>query len=85
MVLVLLNGLSENKHTISPPTHIPRTSFFVTVKDIFGVFYRTKHQVRGLCVGRDMVILFSQARQFLQRPLYRRHIYFMHMPLRNID
>ena len=41
---------------ISPPTHNPRT--LGTVIYIISIFYRTKNQVRGLCVGRDMIILF---------------------------
>ena len=39
----------KNKMTISPPTRIY----------IVSIFYRTKNQVRGLCVGRDMAILQS--------------------------
>ena len=32
---------------------------FDTVKDIVSIFFRTENQMRGLCVGRDRVILFS--------------------------
>ena len=37
--------------------HTTHTLFGI-VKDIFSIFYRTKNQVRGLCIGRDTVILF---------------------------
>ena len=30
---------------------------FGTIKDIASAFYGNKNQVRGLCVGEDMVIL----------------------------
>ena len=43
--------------TISPPTYNPRT-WFRTVKDTDNTYYSTKNQVRGLCVGGDMAILF---------------------------
>ena len=36
-------------------THAPD---FGTVKDIVSIFYGAKNQVRGLCVGGDMGILF---------------------------
>ena len=36
------------------PTHL----IFGSGIDIVSIFYRTKNQVRGLCVGGDMSILF---------------------------
>ena len=35
---------------------------FGTVKDTVSIFYRTKNQVRGLCVGGDMAILQSSVK-----------------------
>ena len=55
-IYIILPGRCKNrrvgkfKMTISPPTH--------TIKDTDNIFYSTKNQVRGLCVGGDMVILF---------------------------
>ena len=39
---------------ISPPTHL----IFGRVIDIFSIFYLTKNQVRGLCVGGDMAFFY---------------------------
>ena len=50
--------------TISPPTHSSHNLIFGTVKDTDNIYYSTKNQVRGLCVGGDITILFLV-------PLYR--------------
>ena len=36
------------------PTHL----IFGTVKDTNNIYYSTKNQLRGLCVGGDMAIVF---------------------------
>ena len=38
--------------------HTTHTLDFGMVKDTACIFYHTKKQMRGLCVGGDMVILF---------------------------
>ena len=50
---------------ISPPTHNPR------VIDI-SIFYRTKNQVRRLCVGGDMAILFFGDFEVFREKLFRK-------------
>ena len=50
--------------SISPPTHL----IFGKVKDTENIYYSTKHQVRGLCVGGDMAILQSLYK--MDRTLY---------------
>ena len=41
---------------ISPPTHNP-LAIFGMVKDADNIYYCTKNQMRGFCVGGDMVRL----------------------------
>ena len=53
---------------ISPPTHL----IFGRVIDIVSIFYLTKNQVRGLCVGGDMAILFlCHFAEFVIRTSYK--------------
>ena len=53
---------------ISPPTNLDR------VIDIASIFYLTKNQVRGLCVGGDMTILFYRDQRRTIRPKNRLYI-----------
>ena len=50
-MVILFVGSFHGKMTISPPTHNPRIWFFGKVIDIVSIFYHTKNQVGGLCVG----------------------------------
>ena len=50
-----------------PPTYL----IFGTGIDIVSIFYHTKNQVRGLCVGGNVVILFfSDAAVFTQTLIF---------------
>ena len=58
-VLVKIAGSGKKDHMVHISAYTQPTHFIVgTIKDADIIFYSTKNQVRGLCVGGDMVILF---------------------------